>query len=196
LIPLNEEDPFESIWRSKAAPYIKQNHLNEQQLKQCVKESYFNNDTDIEDSSDQLYTDLTFLIEQDATAKICAKHMTKPVYYYYFQYDGLLALTKILKFRIKKGPTHADENGYLFHQLNTPPVGDSGDWIMSRRLVKLWTTFAKHGIPFLRIDPDGVDVDWTPFTLDNQVYLDINRTFTMKKDLRKERLDIWERCKK
>ncbi|PSN30349.1 hypothetical protein C0J52_26165, partial [Blattella germanica] len=197
MLPL-EEDIFDDLWYGLGERYFIQNQIDEkcqERLKNCTWKTYFKNDTSFEDGMLDVLTDLLFLIEIDITAKKFAIFSSESVFYYYFRYDGELCLGRLFNWESVKVPTHAEELTYLFRNEVTPPVIDSEAWKISRKMVKLWTNFVKTGHPSLEMDVDGQYLNWEPFTMNDQQYLEINTSLTMKRDLHKERLEMWQRCK-
>jgi hypothetical protein len=67
-------------------------------------------------SRKKLLTDIMFLYGADRTVKEHAAMSSSPVYYYYFTYDGNLALTKQFAISAEKGKFERKERrGFLFN---------------------------------------------------------------------------------
>ena len=84
----------------------------------------------------------------DRTARLHAERQIHPVYYYKFSFDGDLNLMKtLLMLGQYPGAVHADDIFYLFHVTSIPPpLLPTNDAIMTRRrMVRLWTNFARLG---------------------------------------------------
>ena len=68
-------------------------------------------------------------------------------YVYRFGFDGTLGLYKRLMGISRPGVCHGDEMGYLFHfgffNLSLDP--SSPEIQVKRRMVSMWTNFAKYG---------------------------------------------------
>ncbi|XP_044745324.1 uncharacterized protein LOC123307172 [Coccinella septempunctata] len=89
------------------------------------------------------------------------------------------------------GVCHADELGYLFRTFFSPKmVEGSRESETVKRMVTLWTNFAKFGNP----TPEGNDLNltWQPATKDNHLYLDIGDELLMKKNPFHERNQFWD----
>lgn len=82
-----------------------------------------------------------------------------------------------------------DELGYLFKNFLTPEIkaGSLEDkcW---RRIVKIWTNFAKFGNQEIQ----DQDFEWKPVTLDQINYLAIDQTLKLLRDPDKERMELWQ----
>ncbi|KAJ9588207.1 hypothetical protein L9F63_018428 [Diploptera punctata] len=161
-------------------------------IKQQVMDVYFKNESNLDEGYLNVLTDVLFLIGIDRTVKEHAVNSTKPVYYYYFQYDGELSLTKLMHVTMKKGPTHADEMGYIFKTFATPKMDDSEAMQMLKKIVKMWTNFAKTGNPTPQASDELLKVEWKPYTVENKEYLDINKDISMAQNLHPERLSVWK----
>lgn len=81
------------------------------------------------------------------TARLHAAHTDSPTYVYRFGFDGALGLFKRLMGISKQGVCHGDEMGYLFHFgfFNLSLNSDSPEIQVKRRMVAMWTNFAKYG---------------------------------------------------
>ncbi|KAK4881475.1 hypothetical protein RN001_004794 [Aquatica leii] len=100
-----------------------------------------------------------------------------PVYFYKFAYEGPLGSNHIEV----PGVGHADELNYLFKKEQYPGKPIAFDLLTRRRLVRLWTNFAKTGNPTPSRDPLLQNVTWSLSNADkscNLRYLNINRSLT------------------
>nr|CAD7578819.1 unnamed protein product [Timema californicum] len=59
--------------------------------------------------------------------------------------------------------------------------------ITLRRMVSIWTNFAKTGNPSA-----GLDILWRPNTVGDHFYLKIDADLSLEKDLEKERMAFWD----
>ncbi|KAJ8723122.1 hypothetical protein PYW08_003034 [Mythimna loreyi] len=87
--------------------------------------------------------------------------------------------------------SHCDDLTYLFPiPLFTKKVAQNSETFkVIDRVTKLWTNFAKYGNP----TPDAsLGVQWKPYTLAAQDYLDIGNQLVAGKSPDKEENDIWE----
>lgn len=86
----------------------------------------------------------------DKTAQYHATQQpsSAPVYLYQFSFDGSLNMVKtILLLNDYPGASHGDDVFYLFKVAKIPaPLLPSNSAIQTRRrMVRMWTNFAKHG---------------------------------------------------
>ncbi|GJQ76635.1 hypothetical protein Trydic_g15495 [Trypoxylus dichotomus] len=122
-----------------------------------------------------VYSDTVFIRDIYNTAKNHATSSTTPLYLYRFSLDASLNFYKNLGALESAGASHADELGYLFKTFLTPNEldPDSIELKSVRRIVKLWTNFAKTG------DPNSVEnVVWKPVTQYEMNFLDIDEELT------------------
>lgn len=87
------------------------------------------------------------------------------------------------------GACHGDDLGYLFKNFFTPGTLDfeSLEGKTVKRMVKLWTNFAKTG------DPNIVDnVKWEQVTQEQINCLDIGEKLEMVLNPESERMEFWD----
>ena len=81
------------------------------------------------------------------TAVIHSQYSNANTFLYRFAYDGALGIYKRLLAVNRPGTCHGDELGYLFYfgilDVNIDPK--SSESLVQRRMVKMWTNFAKFG---------------------------------------------------
>lgn len=89
------------------------------------------------------------------------------------------------------GAVHADDIFYLFSVTSIPPpLFPTNDAIMTRRrMVRLWTNFAKFGNPTQNSDLI-VNVNWSR-VFGTQEFLDIGDTLTAGRWPFQPRMDFW-----
>jgi carboxylesterase type B len=165
-----------------------------------IKNFYFGNDSLSEDTWSKLadlYSDSWFVtgIIEAIRMQIAVSMSSAPIYFYHFAFDGKLGLAEVwLGSNRLQGACHADEIGYLFHSSLTPdkhldPDDDSLKTL--RRMVMMWTNFAKSGNPTPRPEP-LLGVTWTPVTGSQLSYLNIDKSLSMETNLTKTRMEFWE----
>ncbi|XP_075981625.1 uncharacterized protein LOC142980177 [Anticarsia gemmatalis] len=140
----------------------------------------------------------------DYTAKVYAERSTKPVYYYHFDYYSDLSENKknIMKYSTIEdgtgGAATGDEMCYLF---KCPDLEDdylrfeeakTEESVMQKKMVKLWTNFAKYGNPTPDDDAVLEGLRWPSYTIENQQYLHIDKHMRIKTDLYKNRFEFWD----
>lgn len=118
-----------------------------------IRQFYFHDSNltyDLRYEYSQYNTDLMFSHAIDKTALYHANLQSSknPVYLYKFDFVGALNLIKtILLLNEYPGASHADDIFYLFKVAKiTPPLLSSNAAVQTRkRMVRLWTNFAKYG---------------------------------------------------
>ncbi|PSN57791.1 Esterase FE4 [Blattella germanica] len=160
-----------------------------------IKSYYFKDkkpSAETEDNFVDCYSDLSFFIGVDRAVKIQSITSTAPIYYYWFGFDGEFGVAKRAVKLQKEGVAHADELGYLFSTAISPPLTEGTDEMKTmNRMIKMWTNFAKTGNPTSEMNSD-LNIQWQPTTRNNPVYLEIGKELSMKRDLLKERADLWK----
>ncbi|CAB3223614.1 unnamed protein product [Arctia plantaginis] len=87
---------------------------------------------------------------------------------------------------------HSDDLSYIFPvPYFFGKVDESSEtYKIIERVCKLWTNFAKYGNP----TPDkSLGVDWMPYTLEKQEYLDIGNSLKIVFEPDKDEIDFWEK---
>ncbi|KAI2474068.1 juvenile hormone esterase-like [Diabrotica virgifera virgifera] len=135
-----------------------------------------------------LITDALFAAGIKISAISQAKVSKNPVYFYRFNLNGRLNFMKKMVNDQRPGACHADELGYLF---KTPVAADLKDEDKSsiRKLVTLWTNFAKFSNP----TPPGnnLNIEWKPIQKDQLNFLDIGKQLKMDFNPDPDRMSIW-----
>ncbi|KAL0819630.1 hypothetical protein ABMA28_007707 [Loxostege sticticalis] len=149
------------------------------------------------DSLIDLFTDVMFLRPLLETVRLQAEtNRTSPTYVYRFAFDGALGLFKRMLGITHPGACHGDEMGYLFYfsRLNYRLDDDSPELAVSRRMVQMWTNFAKTGNPTPPVDYESVvDFKWMPVNDTTHVnYLNIDGNFTLLSDPEAKRVRFWD----
>ncbi|XP_049792056.1 para-nitrobenzyl esterase-like [Schistocerca nitens] len=129
-----------------------------------------------------MISDLYFIQDTQAFARVVANTSSFPLYYYYFDYDGYGST--------EYGMAHAQETGYLFMRVMGGPNKDpnSNDGKILDLLTTLWTNFAKYGDPA----PSGSPVTWEAYTSEASNYLHLKLESETRQDLLPERTQLWE----
>lgn len=156
---------------------------------QKIRDFYFGNDSISSDDFDRLValiSDLYYIEPVDMTVRLLANASADvPVYEYKFSYKG-----ENSAFPQYNGVTHADELKLLFYipKMKQNLSETSEEDITRRKMISLWTNFAKFGNP----TPDPVDgVTWQPYGGDGQRhYLIIDTTLLADSDVLGGRMDF------
>lgn len=120
-------------------------------LAKSMRQFYIGNRPVNQDSLEEminLLTDTMFVRGIVDGARLHAATAAKvSTYVYRFGFDGALGLYKRLMGISRAGVCHGDEMGYLFHfgffNLSLDP--HSPEILVKRRMVAMWTNFAKYG---------------------------------------------------
>lgn len=139
-----------------------------------------------------MFSDLAFV---RGTVKTVRKHVElshSPVYMYMFSYDGELGIIKTLLNTNMEGVSHADELGYLFHIAISPELeDDTQEMTTLRRMVRMWTNFARTGDPTVHLD-NLVNVKWSPVTKLDNVYMNISNELCLQHRFYQRRMQFWD----
>lgn len=138
-------------------------------------------------------SDAMFNFGIDTTARMHSERQSQPVYYYRFSFVGSLNLIRNLLLipRDYQGAVHADDIFYLFSVTSLPPpLFPTNESIMTRRrMVRLWSNFAKFGNPTQNNDL-VVNVNWGR-VFGTQEFLDIDTNLTPGRWPYQNRINFW-----
>jgi len=108
-------------------------------------------------------------------------------YWYSFDFDGRYSLYFYMYFGhwppYPHGVSHADELMYLFEFFF--PF-NATEKLLSKRMLKVWTNFAKYGNPTPDENPVEGIPKFQPYDPNNEYFMSIDRDWTVKKDYTKE----------
>ncbi|KAI5749797.1 hypothetical protein M8J76_010240 [Diaphorina citri] len=135
--------------------------------------------------------DRLFVEGVEAAAKLQAQAVSSPVYFYRFSYRGKHSLSEIMSFGSLEnfGVSHGDDTGYVIKVNFMNPLETEEDKIMNSRMLDLWTSFAKTGVPSF-----GPDVNWSPLDASGELkYLQIDgpNSLNMKTASSVGEADFW-----
>ncbi|XP_030024687.2 venom carboxylesterase-6 [Manduca sexta] len=171
-----------------------------QKITEAIRAFYFQQrPVDIRniDSLIDLFTDVMFLRPMLETLHLYgASNRTSPTFVYRFAFDGALGLFKRMLGITHPGACHGDEMGYLFYfsRINYRLDEGSTELLVSRKMVQMWTNFAKTGNPTPPVDYESVvDFKWLPIngSTSHIDYLDITGNFTMEANPEEKRISFW-----
>ncbi|XP_047108818.1 esterase FE4-like [Schistocerca piceifrons] len=130
-----------------------------------------------------MFSDLLFNSGIDKTVRMVSQKSAEPVFYYQFSFSNILNTVRGFS-----GASHADDLPYLFFSWALPH-GSNGA-VTGARLVKMWTNFAKTGHP-TPVDDPLLPVNWTSYTFELPIYLDIGSEIKLKTGLKEKAMDFW-----
>lgn len=136
VIPMDMNYPINSSESLEMAAKIKKFYFKEKELNEETMENFID-----------LYTDYAFLQKIEFSAHLIRKYSKAPVYFYRFSFDGDLNAYK-KKYNLQyKGASHLDDLGYLFreHNILLETKEGSKSSTVRKRMVEMWTNFAKYG---------------------------------------------------
>ncbi|CAH1100290.1 unnamed protein product [Psylliodes chrysocephalus] len=132
-----------------------------------IKKFYFGDKDPSTDKDwiNKLYTDNYFLYDVYKNAKCHLETNTHPIYFYRFLFDTDLNFLKHMYGITEPGVSHADDTPYLF-KCDLVPEAEEGsvEDLGIRRMVTLWTNFAKYGKPTIDKNDSLLPVEWLPIS--------------------------------
>ncbi|XP_017774502.1 PREDICTED: esterase E4-like [Nicrophorus vespilloides] len=145
-------------------------------LETALNEEYFKEKIPKELTEDAIvmWSDIWFKGHIVNSAQLHSKH--HDVYLYEFSLDSKMNFFKMLTEATAKytGASHVDDLGYLFkHNLSSDVEENSIEDTLIRKMVKLWTNFAKYGVPTRQEDDVLKGVIWKPTKSDQINFLNI-----------------------
>ncbi|KAK9875469.1 hypothetical protein WA026_007861 [Henosepilachna vigintioctopunctata] len=109
-----------------------------------------------------------------------------------FMRSMLMKIAYSVGFKEISGSAHGDELSYLFGSIFSRQMEpNSSEENIMKRLVKLWTNFAKHSNPTPENNEDELGIRWIPIEQNKHHYLDIGDELTMKMNPFSERNKFW-----
>ncbi|XP_033328429.2 acetylcholinesterase isoform X1 [Megalopta genalis] len=132
-----------------------------------------------------MLTDVFFTAPIDLTQRIVSRwNSGYPIYYYRLSYTSTYSVHSLVGQTVK-GTSHVDDIGDLFNvaSLNAPTDPKHPFNIFRRKMVRLWTNFAKQGDPTPKVSSrrsgEEFDVIWTDST-ESGMQLDIKEESVMR----------------
>lgn len=176
---------------------ITQGSASAREISQAIANLYWNGAQLNENLREQWTTylsDAMFNWGIDTTARMHSERQSAPVYYYKFSFVGTLNLIRNLLLipREMEGATHGDDIFYLFSVTSLPPpLFPTNESIMTRRrMVRMWSNFAKFGNPTQNRDLI-VNANWER-VFGTQEYLDIDTELISGRWPYQNRMNFWD----
>lgn len=140
-----------------------------------------------------LYADGIIGFGVNRGVKLFSAKNTENTYYYLFSFPGRYSYFVLPNTTTPYGVVHHDDLIYMFYSEIFPKLNTSDpEYVMVKKLTTLHTNFACTGNPTPSKTEKLDNVIWTPFTSQNNAYMDIGEKLTVKKDLFKDRYSVWE----
>nr|ATJ44483.1 acetate esterase 8 [Helicoverpa armigera] len=170
------------------------------ELGKKIRKFYFKDGVRIPEDWEQLvkyYSMTVFIYPTMKFAKICATANKNKVYLYKFSCKSernviahLRGLTELIG--SKPVTAHADDVLYMFDAklLDKKVITKSYTFKLIDTVTTLWTNFAKYGNP----TPDNnLGVTWSPFSVENEEYLDIGHELVPGVKPENEEVQFWQK---
>ncbi|XP_013192658.1 cholinesterase 2 [Amyelois transitella] len=125
------------------------NEMERNATAEAIMRHYFSSDADdqIMNMVD-LYSDVHFKYPSVVESQLYSKTSKEKIYYYLFKYNGYMNMPKYISMFVGKGgASHADELFYIFRPRGFPLPHRYLEHRMIRRMVTMWTNFAKYSDP-------------------------------------------------
>ncbi|KAF5299074.1 hypothetical protein FQR65_LT09432 [Abscondita terminalis] len=173
----------------------KGSHLSKT-IAEKIKNFYYDIDTPSEENKNQYYLvhgDNMFVWPTISTATNHFSSTREPIYLYRFSVESTLNHRKVMAGIENPGVTHSDEIGYIFRHVTSPTIiPNSIEGISIRRMISLWTNFAKTGNPNPKEEDSLISVRWKPIEKKKLNYLEIGENLTVGVNPEGHRMQFWE----
>uniref|UniRef100_A0A1B6CFD9 Carboxylic ester hydrolase n=1 Tax=Clastoptera arizonana TaxID=38151 RepID=A0A1B6CFD9_9HEMI len=143
----------------------------------------------------EFFGDISFYIGLDVSLQLMLNKISSPVYNYLLSYEHVRSFMKHVAAEkypdyVVQGVPHGDDFALLFSQSSEFPSGPipADDQKCMKRMIKLWTTFAKTGNP----NYNGIETKWEPTTSTKLQYYDLGKKFKMVPGrIHERRIEFW-----
>ncbi|KAJ0174242.1 hypothetical protein K1T71_010388 [Dendrolimus kikuchii] len=171
-----------------------------------LKQYYFNGEISIKKSVPDFITyigDAIIAYAMDYTARKYANSSSN-LYYYHFDYYSSLNENKInilKQSEVQEGTWGAASGDELCYLFRCPSLKEeylkhdkemSEERIIQKKMVRIWTNFAKYRNPTPEKDDLLDDLKWPSYTLEKKDYLHIDKQLEIKQDLYKDKFKFWD----
>nr|XP_022909142.1 juvenile hormone esterase-like [Onthophagus taurus] len=176
---------------------LKPESLESKEVLEKIKKFYFNGNYPKEKDLQkylQVKADIYCTHPIQTAIKAHLTTQALPIYFFKFAFHGKLNLYKKLQGVTKPVPSHYDELCYLFKMFGNSEVEEhSVEDLTIKRMVRLWTNFAKYGNPNGKnVNDDLINVKWNPVELNKFHYLCIDKELTNGISSDEDRVRFWE----
>ncbi|PSN30851.1 hypothetical protein C0J52_16132 [Blattella germanica] len=139
-----------------------------------------------------LGTDFIILAGVDRHVSLHAEVSKAPVYQYLFSFNGRWGMVKSSRGDSFPAVGHGDDMDYFYYNSGLQYDFNSMEYTTLKRIVKMWTNFAKTGNPTPVSDPLLQNVTWSPVTALDNFYLEIGNDLIVKRNLENDRMSFWK----
>ncbi|EFA04389.1 hypothetical protein TcasGA2_TC014687 [Tribolium castaneum] len=168
------------------------------EISAALREFYLGNDP-LTNSSLQgiadAFADSIIGFAANRAARLISLKNSEPVYYYEFTYQGRFSHFYLPDSNntIPYGVVHHDDLIYLFYISAMFPFFDDSypESEMVDKLTLMWSTFAKTGYPIPETGTILAGINWEPFNISSNKYLEIGKEIVLKEGLYQERYNFW-----
>lgn len=146
----------------------------------------------------QYLTDVLFAAGIDYQNRLHSERQGNPIFYYMFSFDGSLNLVKTLLFLTEfEGAAHGDDLFYMFSMTRFPPplLPTNSAINTRRRMVRMWSNFAKFSDPTPTTDLIVITQRWTRI-MGAQEFLEIGDGLSFGRFPLRERMEFWNRLRR
>ncbi|KAJ8945662.1 hypothetical protein NQ318_012380 [Aromia moschata] len=137
----------------------------------------------------QFVTDDQFVRAIDEASRLMSNYAT--VYNYILSYEGPLGINIGQPPRSIPGVAHGEDLNYIWRKWDNIRNPTKSDLLTRKRLVKLWTNFAKTLNPTPEKDTLFQNVTWALRTSESPSYLDIGENIGVRSNLSSYSVDWW-----
>ncbi|KAK4874277.1 hypothetical protein RN001_013637 [Aquatica leii] len=144
---------------------------------------------------EHLYADSNVGFGVNRGVKLIAKQNTECTFYYKFTYQGRFSHVYVQNTTIPYGVVHHDDLIYIFYISEIFPKFNLTDpeYATVFKLTTILANFALTGKPIPKRSADLDNVDWIPYTKQNNNYMDIGKTLKMSENLYEDRYSVWDK---
>ncbi|PSN30850.1 hypothetical protein C0J52_16131 [Blattella germanica] len=139
-----------------------------------------------------LGTDFIILAGVDRHVSLHAEVSKAPVYQYLFSFNGRWGMGKSSRGDSFPAVGHGDDMDYFYYNSGLQYDFNSMEYTTLKRIVKMWTNFAKTGNPTPVSNPLLQNVTWSPVTALDNFYLEIGNDLIVKRNLENDRMSFWK----
>ncbi|KAK4874276.1 hypothetical protein RN001_013636 [Aquatica leii] len=144
---------------------------------------------------EHLYADSNGGFGVNRGVKLIAMQNTDCTFYYKFTYQGRFSHIYVQNTTIPYGVVHHDDLIYIFYISKIFPKFNVTDpeYATVLKLTTILENFALTGKPIPKRCAHLDNVDWIPYTIQNNNYMDLGKTLKMSENLYEDRYSVWDK---